>query len=203
MILILLILLTIIYIQFGLFTLIQIMIWLIVFISSNVLIGLNPWNIKAHISRVLSICIVIFILWYNSQEISIQTSMLLPLSISKITFTSEFNHPIFIKFPEKRETLYLWDDQEIKEFLNSLATDENYIIFMQFKPSELDWDGPNVALSNTFLINRHSSSTTIRKFIDDCLFVIKNTHELDDYVIQPDVVGPMIELHYCEFEIIT
>jgi hypothetical protein len=106
--LILILLLTIIYIQFGLFALIQIIIWLIVFISSNVLIGLNPWNIKAHITRILSICVIIYIFWINSSDISIQKAILLPLSISKIDFIEDIKKfgPWLIKYPSKKDTFF-------------------------------------------------------------------------------------------------
>lgn len=197
-------LLTIIYIQFGLLVLIQIICWLIVLISSNVLIGLNPWNIKFHITRILSICVIIYILWFNSSDISIQTSILLPLSISKIDFIKDFEKLIdtwMIEFPSKKETFYFWDDQEIKDFLNSLDND-NYIVNIYFLPFELDCYTSDIALSNTFLINKHSSITTIRKFIEGRLFILKETFDLADSVIQPDVVGPMIILHYCEFDVI-
>ena len=203
MILILILLLTIIYIQFGLLVLIQIICWLVVFISSNVLIGLNPWNIKFHITRILSICVIIFILWINSSDISIQKAILLPLSISKIDFFEDIKDKIdrwLIKFPSKNDTFYFWDDQEIKEFLNSLGN-ENYIVSMEFIPSELDGDEVFL-LSKPICINKHSSTTTIRKFIDERLYLIQRQYNLEDIVFQSDAVGPMIKLHYYEIHII-
>jgi hypothetical protein len=96
-----------VYIQFGLLVLIQIILWMIVFITSNVLIGLNPLNIKFHITRILSICVIFYILCFNSFDISIQTSLLLPFSISKITFSKDIIEPYSIKlFSEKEETFY-------------------------------------------------------------------------------------------------
>ena len=203
MILILIILLTIIYIQFGLFALLQIILWLIVFISSNVLIGLNPWNIKFHITRILSICVIIYILWYNSQEISVQTSIMLPLSISKIDFIKDFEKLIdtwMIEFPAKKETFYFWDDQEIKDFLKSLAN-ENYIVNIYFFPSESDWN-EGILLSNSIVINSHSSPTTIRKFIKERLHILQEKYNFDDIIDQSDVIVPKIEFHYTKIKII-
>ena len=117
MILILLIFLVLIQIHYGLLVLFQVIIWLVVFITSNILIGINPWNIQFHITRILSICVIIFILWINSSDISIQKAILLPLSISKIDFLEDIKDKIdlwLIKFPSKNETFYFWDDQEIK-----------------------------------------------------------------------------------------
>lgn len=55
MINLLLLFLVIIYIQFGLFVLIQILIWMLVFLGSNILIRIKPYNIKYHVSRILAI----------------------------------------------------------------------------------------------------------------------------------------------------
>lgn len=77
-------LLTLIYIKFGLFVLIQILIWSLVFILSNFLIQFNP-NREMYIIRILSILVIMFILYYNSLEHIISTALIIPLSISKIS----------------------------------------------------------------------------------------------------------------------
>lgn len=190
-----------VYIQFGLLVLFQIILWMIVFITSDVLIGLNPWNIKFHITRILSICVIIYILCFNSFDISIQTSLLLPFSISKITFSKDIIAPYSVKlFSEKEESFYFWDDKEIKDFLKSLDN-YNYIVNMYFYLSDEDWDAPKMLLSKPFLINRYSSHTTIRKFINERLDLMVEKYCLEDIVIQPDVIGPIIKFHYRELYI--
>lgn len=128
--------------------------------------------------------------------------MLLPFTINKITFSENITNPYLTILPEKEETFYSWEDKEIKEFLKSLGNDDNYIVNMQFIPSDLDMDAPNILLSKPFLINRHSSPTTIIKFINERLHFMIEKYYLDDIVIQPDVVGPMIKFHYCIIHVI-
>jgi hypothetical protein len=134
--------------------------------------------------------VIIYILWYDSSEIPIQTSILLPFSIYKITFPKDINEQFIIDYKSiAEESLYIWDDKEIKDFLNSLNNEDNYIVYMQFVPSDEDMDAPNIVLSKPFFINRYSSSTTIRKFINERLHLMIDKYYLDDIVIQPDVVG--------------
>jgi len=80
---------TLIYIKFGLLVLISIIIWLLVFFVSNFLIQFNPTR-EMYIIRILSIIVIIFILYYNSIEHLISTSLIIPLSVSKISFLDEF-----------------------------------------------------------------------------------------------------------------
>jgi hypothetical protein len=205
MILILLLFLLATYIKLGAFVLIQIIIWLIVFISSNFLIGINPSNIQFKITRILSVCVIVFLLWFNSLEISVHTTMLLPLSIVKISYVHEFDSLIYISDSNtKEERLYLWNYEEIKDFLNSLDIDDNYIVNMEFIPSDEDMYAPQLILSKPFLINRHSSVTTIMKFINERLDYMIEFFYLDDIVIQPnpDIVGPMVKLTYNKINIL-
>jgi energy-coupling factor transporter transmembrane protein EcfT len=190
MILILLLFLVLILIQFGSFEFVQIIIWLIVLIISNFLSGINPYSKELLIIRIISVFIIVFILWNHSWEIPVQTSILLPFSIYKITFPKDIiDQYIVDNKSEKEETLYFWDNKEIKDFLNSLSQEANYIVYMQFIPSELDMDAPHIVLSKPFFINRHSSETTIRKFINERLHLMIEKYYLDNIVIQPDVVG--------------
>ena len=70
-----------------------------------------------------------------------------------------------------------------------------------FLPSELDWD-KGILMSKSIVINRHSSQTTIRKFINERLYILEERYNLEDIVNQSDVVGPMIEYHYSKIHII-
>jgi len=86
MMLIILVFLTIIQIKFGLLVLTQTTLWLMVFFLSNLLIGINPLNKQFYIVRIMSIIVIIFILYYNSLQMTISTALILPLSINKITY---------------------------------------------------------------------------------------------------------------------
>lgn len=203
MILLILLFLLTIHFKFGVFVLIQIITWLIVFISSNFLVGINPSNIQFKITRILSLCVIVFILWFNSLETTIHTSMLIPLSIVKISFIDDMDSLIYISESNtKEERLYLWNYEEIESFLKSLNIDDNYIVEMEFMPSDEDMDAPQLILSKPFLINRHSSVTTILKFINERLDKMVDVFYLDDIVIQPEIIGPIVKLTYKKINIL-
>lgn len=146
MIILLLLFLIATYIKLGLFVLIKIIIWLIVFILSNFLIGINPLNIQFHVTRILSVFVILFILWYNSSEIHIHTALLLPLSIDKISFAHNLDSVLyFYNSKLKQEKLYLWNLEEINDFLKSLDN-ENYLVTLEFIPSDEDIDSPQLIL---------------------------------------------------------
>lgn len=81
-----------VYINFGLLILFQIIIWLIVFVLSNLLIGINPFSSHLHIIRLVSICAIIFILWDNTRDIVISTALLLPFSTNQISFVEKMEN---------------------------------------------------------------------------------------------------------------
>jgi hypothetical protein len=110
-----------------------------------ILIGINPFNIEFKVIRILSICTIVFILWNNSIETSIHSVILFPLSISKITFQEDLDKlPYFIEPSSIEKELYLWDQYEINEFLTEL--EDNYIVTMEFLPSEDEIDAPYLIL---------------------------------------------------------
>jgi hypothetical protein len=115
----------VIFIQFGLLVFLQILIGLIVFFTSNFLSGINPFNLEYRIIRILSIILIIYILWYNSIEIAIHTSVLLPLSIDKIDYLKILNR--FVKIEEKLEEkrLLIFDIYKISDFVNNLEDDNS------------------------------------------------------------------------------
>ncbi len=56
-----------IYIQFGLFVLIQILFGHTVFFASSFLIGLNPFSRQYYVIRAISIIVIIFSLYFYIQ----------------------------------------------------------------------------------------------------------------------------------------
>jgi len=95
MILFTLIFLLVVYIHFGILVLIQIILWLIVFITSNFISRINPSNIQFQVIRVMSVCVILFILWYNSRIITISTAIIFPVSIGSISYLHESNEMIY------------------------------------------------------------------------------------------------------------
>jgi hypothetical protein len=129
--------------------------------------------------------------------------MLIPLSIVKISFIDDMDSLIYISESNtKEERLYLWNYEEIESFLKSLNIDDNYIVEMEFMPSDEDMDAPQLILSKPFLINRHSSVTTILKFINERLDKMVDVFYLDDIVIQPEIIGPIVKLTYKKINIL-
>ena len=193
--------LLIIYFSFGLLVLIQILIWIMVFLLSNLLIGINPFSKELYIIRLISILVIIFILYYNYNS-SYQLSCLLPLSIDKITYVNNINKNIVIDSNYYLKHLNEFNDNEIFDFLDNLSYDDNYIVSLEYilDISKYTDEGPNLILSKPFLINRYSSQTTITKFINERIELMIDLYYLDDSIFyETNKIGPKISLSYSKF----
>jgi len=207
MYLLLLSFLTFIYIQFGLLVLTQIVIWLMVFLLSNLLIGINPFSKQFYVIRAMSIIVIIFILYYNTKEISFGAMFILPLSINKITYYEDLTKDIkdcsfvIIDAITETETFHLIKVNETSDFLNKLDDNANYIVNIEFIPdfALFDENAPKMILSKPFLINRYSSSTNITKFIFERLEFMADYYYLDDGIIQ--LSGRVVLMNYNKFYI--
>jgi hypothetical protein len=174
MILLLIIIFSLLYIKFGLLVLTQIILLTIIFFISNFLIGINPDNREIKVIRVISVSVIWFILIYNSELFTIKTALILPLSISKISY---FEEKEIYSVDQKFETqIFKFWELELKDFINNLENNENYVVSIEFIPyfSELISEPPRLFISKPILINKHSSPTLISKFIDERLkFLVK------------------------------
>lgn len=193
----------VIYHLLGLLVLIQILIGLIVFFTSNFLSGIYPFNIDYRIIRILSIIYIIYFLWYNSIEIIIHTSVLLPLSIDKIDYLKNLNR--FVKMEQKIEEkrLLIFELYKIQDFVNNLEEDNNYIVYIEFHPS-MQYnilDAPQLIITEAFLINKLSSPTTIIGHIQDRLFYMADYFYMDDSLVTENLgeSGPFILIKYLKF----
>ena len=103
---------------------------------SHILIGINPYKKEWHIIRIMSICVIIYILYYNSITYSIATALILPFSIDKITYLHEykFESIIYVDPNYQCERFFLFKENEISDFLNELDIDSNYIANIEFIP---------------------------------------------------------------------
>jgi hypothetical protein len=112
------------------------MLCLTVFLSSNLLLGINPFSRELHVIRLLSICVIIYILYYNSISYSILTAIILPLSLKRINYFEFFKISKVIDSNSKNYKLIVYKDIEnqISDFLFRLDFNDNFIIIMEFIP---------------------------------------------------------------------
>jgi hypothetical protein len=128
----------------------------------------------------MSFVVIIFILYFNSKQMTIASSIILPLSISNISFAEEiFENEGIIQFDSNVQTerFFLFKVNETTDFIKKLDIDENYFVNIEFIPdiSINSTDYPKMLLSKPFLIN------VLVKFIKDrtsTLWIIKKCSKL-------------------------
>ena len=168
----------------------------LIVILSNSLLGLNPYEKWLHIIKIISIILIL----YYSTKFKISTAIMLPLSISRISFLNDLDIPIIADFEsQKIEYFRKFTIEETSDFLNKLEDDESYILELEFIPNIALWDldSPAMLLSKPFLINRNSSATTITKFILERLDFMVDYYYLDDTIIQKES-NCAVSLTYCK-----
>lgn len=164
MIIFLILFLTIIYIKFGLFYLIQIMLLLIVFLTSQFLIGINPWNIEYRIIRFMSIVLIFAILYYNSKDLY-SWMFIIPLSKDKISLYENLPH----KFDFDENNFKKWkfnEDSKIEDFLKTLNNEDNFVCFLE---TYYRGDIYYLAFSELFLFNKFSNHKIIEDYISSTI----------------------------------
>lgn len=205
MILIVLLFLLFIYIHFGVLTLIQIILCIIVFLLSNLLMGINPFSKELYIIRLLSLFTIICILYYNSITYSIVTVSILPLSIKRIHYYDEFRVSKNIDSNSKKETFLVFKDieKQISNFLFKLDFNDNFIVILEFIPKNryFELDAPLILLSKPIIINRFSSAKTISHFIYEKLDFMMYFYEFNSYTFLEYKYrdGAIINLKYAKF----
>jgi len=151
----------------------------------------------------MAIHILIFLtLYYNSTKIEISTAFMVPVSISRISYLNDLDTPVIPDFESEKIKIFReFTIKETKEFLNKLEDNETYILDISFIPNIALWDldAPEMLLSNTLLINRNSSSTTITKFILERLDFMVDYYYLDDAIIQKES-NCVVSLTYCKLK---
>jgi hypothetical protein len=153
----------------------------------------------------MSICVIIYILYYNSITFAVGVAFVLPLSIDKISYFHEikFESTVYIDSEIKHDRFHLIKINEVSDFLSKLDINDNYIATIEFIPELSDYniDAPQLILSKPFLINRFSSPTTLSIFIIKRLNYMVDYYYLDDTIIQEckDGTGPGIIINYTKF----
>jgi hypothetical protein len=186
---IIILILTIIHIKFGLLVLISIIVWSIIFLLSNFLLGLNPNNKEMFIIRIISILVIIFILYYNSLEYGIITSLIIPLSINKITYLEDIlnekeNYHLNIFFLRKPNLLWLSfsDYKEIMNLLCLLDHNKAYIVTFDLilDQSGYQLGDPSIILGSPILISKDSNPWLISKYLSSKVVKSCNSYDLND-----------------------
>ena len=112
-------------------------------------------------------------------------ALMLPLSIDEISYLDERHSPVFIKEVFHREFISLYDKEGISNFLTELDIYTNYVVRVTFVPDIVNTedDMPQLILSKPFLVNRLSSATFLKKFIDERLQLMIDLYYLDDSIL--------------------
>jgi hypothetical protein len=142
----LLIALFFIYIDFGLFTLIQILILLIVFFGSNFLLGINPNAKQFLFIKIWALVTIIFILYHDYGVTEVGNIIILPVSVTKISYFDELESMPFIdtSSEEKLEINRLFVTTRITDFLRNLEDDVNYVATIEFTPEFPEYGMDNI-----------------------------------------------------------
>jgi hypothetical protein len=157
-----------------------------------------------YIIRAISIIVFICVLYYNSKNTLILQSVLLPVSINKISFLEDFLDDIYINDrDENTDSFSKLNIEETQDFLNSLDDNSNYLLHLEFIPNILTFhnDQPKLDLCKPFMINKNSSAELIKDFIIYKLDEMVDIFYLDDTILQDrkDCTGPIVSLTYFKF----
>ena len=166
MLLIIITILFFIYIKVGLLLVIQIVLWSLVFICSNFLVGINPLRIEYYVIRALSIMVIVFLVYINSSELlSSYTTMtfILPFCKDKISFYNDF--PGDLDFDSTNlEKFEINEDSNLDAFLKTLSNTDNYVGFLEIKYSDKVYF---LTYSELILFNKFSNFEVLEDFIAD------------------------------------
>nr|YP_009487293.1 hypothetical protein [Russula lepida]AWB36195.1 hypothetical protein [Russula lepida] len=186
--------LSLVYIYFGLFTLIQILIWIVVFFLSNFLLGINPEEKKFLWIKLFSVLTIMFIIYWNSTVVNVSSMLILPVSIKGVTYFDDVKSS-HIDSKTELAMFNLFDLDQISNFIERLDNDYNYMLNIEFSPLMTEYnylDAPQLILSRPLVINRFSSPATIFEFINRRLFYMVDYYYLDDFILQQSKDGPVL-----------
>jgi hypothetical protein len=152
----------------------------------------------------MSFVVIIFILYYNTQQINSLTALILPLSFSKITFIEDLGDTISIDSTLNSTIFYSCNIEETSNLIKNLEDDVNYVVNIEFVMDisliDSDLNIPRMHLSQPFVINKYSSSTTVTMFINRQLDLMIDYYYLDDLILleMQEKLGPVVFVHYAK-----
>lgn len=152
----------------------------------------------------MSFVVIIFILYYNTQQINSLTALILPLSFSKITFIEDLGDTISIDSTLNSTIFYSCNIEETSNLIKNLEDDVNYVVNIEFVMDisliDSDLNIPRMHLSQPFVINKYNSSTTVTMFINRQLDLMIDYYYLDNLILleMQEKLGPVVVVHYAK-----
>lgn len=116
--------------------------------------------------RIISVLVIIFIFYINSDFSTFNMMFVLPFSKDKISLF--YNFPADLEFNEESftEVIFSKSNIEIQSFLNSLKVTDNYIGYFTVKYSG---NFSYITLTELILFNKYSNSETIEDFLESII----------------------------------
>ena len=171
------------------------------YLISNLFIGINPYNLKLHIFRMLSIIAILVVIYNNTNESSYLLSLLTPFSVDKIHFVHDFDIKHLNIYGERKSMLLLKDlTKDLTDFLDNLNKADNYWASLSFYPDIVVYnEGTQMHLCDPILINRDSSPLLLTNFIMSRLNLMIDSYYLDDSII--NTKDAIIIVQFTEIEL--
>lgn len=179
-------LLTYIFLQFSMSLFLQLLILFVCFLFSNVLLGINPYNLKLYIFRALAILLMLLLIYYSTIDPLYPTSLLIPLCVDEIHYAHDFDaKPLDIR--NKRTTFLFLDllDKDLVKFLELLDQKDNYWVSFRIYRTLNDYrvqDKLHIFLDDPILLNSGSSHQLLSKFINNHVKLLVEAYYLDETI---------------------
>jgi hypothetical protein len=191
------------------FVLIQIIIWSVVFLAANVFLGINPDNKEMHIIRLMSIIVILFIFYFNSNH-GYLIAFIVPISVNNITFIDELvggvdTNPLDIVYIRNCNITW-FHFNDIKDIINLLDSIENnkiYVISFDLVTDKTAYElnDPSISLFKPILITKESNPWLINNFLKEKVRLACDKFWLDDLNLPNG--GPGILVKYREILIFS
>lgn len=164
----------------------QLLILFVCFLFSNVLLGINPYNLKLYIFRALAILLMLLLIYYSTIDPLYPTSLLIPLCVDEIHYVHDFDaKPLDIR--NKRTTFLFLDllDKDLVKFLELLDQKDNYWVSFRIYRTLNDYrvqDKLHIFLDDPILLNSGSSHQLLSKFINNHVKLLVEAYYLDETI---------------------
>lgn len=174
--------------QIWIIVLLAVLTWLLVFIISNYLLGLDPNNREMIIIRIISIFIIIVILYYNSLEYTIISCFVIPLSLTKITFLNDILNDQEINRLDIiciRKADFIWfnfsDFKDIMNLLSLFEDNKAYIVTFDLIIDQSGYESgdPSLLLGLPILVNKNSNPWLISRYLTEQVVKAINSYNLE------------------------
>ena len=151
--------------------------------------------------RLISIFIILFILYYNSLTSNLLSSIILPVSITKITFLNDFlnddeNNPLEIFYI--RKPMITWinfcDFKDIIGLLDILDHNKSYVITFDLVINQMSYESgdPSLNLGPPILISKDSNPWLLTEYLANKIGIGCNSYDLNDR-LDIDNMGVLIK----------